>query len=866
MRIVKPMALGVLSRPFEFRRQFKLGVAVMTFMPVQDEPALLAETGMWAFLADALPSGVSVDTGMPKQGAEFIAIATAHAPSGRPVDGLRAGIQLGARIKTVNVVGDRLWNGKQASEPAPFTTMPIIWERAYGGKAFAENPLGIGADATAATPDRPMKLPNIVFPSGDTRRPAGFGAIDLTWPQRAQLAGTHGDIWLKEDFPGFARDIDWRFFNIAPADQQFPERLTGTETYAFENLHPERKLITGRLPGIAPRLFVTRKTGPGFEEISLGLTTVWFFPDRLRMVLIHHGSVDVAEEDASDITHLVAGADPAGARRPAAAFEEAMRLRTERTASGAARAMDDGMLVPKAWVVPDPAIAAQQAEMAGEGLAHSRILPRMAREREKMAEKLVAKGLDPEKHLPPVPQAEPAPTQEEMPAFIAKKQAEAEAAKAHVQQEIAKGEAKLAALGIDTTANKAKRDAKPKGPPGFTAAAARARLQAHAARMRGLGVDAAQTEAVLADPAMQAEWERTQAGLRNAYRLVAHQQEKADHASAGRNEDIKDWLTGKTAPPPGADTYDLHGVDLAWTNLSGKNLADICLDGANLTGSIFSRARFVNSVLAHANLQLCRFDDSDLSGANLGRAHLLDASFRRAKLKKTNFTGADLTNAIFDHADLEGADLTDATLAGARFDHANAPGLLLMKTSLREWRAPGILLDKANFIEVDFSGADLTGAFLSGVSFINCRLEGVNFSGARLAKSCFVSGCVVEAVQFAGADLSGVNFRDTPMSRCEFSYADLTGADLSGADLTGALLLRVNATGARFTAAKLAGARLSHGNFTGADLSRADLRGADLTDGGFVEANLARARLDTATRRTGMQMVRMRHLPFHQPQ
>jgi len=866
MRVVKPMALSVLSRPFEFRRKFHLGVAVMAFVPVQDEPALLAETGMWAFLAEHLPPDIPVDTGMPKRGAEFIAAATAYAPGGRAVESLRAGIQLGSCIKTLNVIGDRVWDGRQASPPAPFVSMPIEWARAYGGKNFPENPAGRAADMQAASPDAPVPLPNVVYPGEDRPRPAGFGAIDLTWPQRARLAGTHDDQWLREDFPGFAKDIDWRFFNIAPADQQFPASLTGTESYAFENLHPEHKLITGRLPGIAPRLFVTRKNMPGFEEIPLALTTVWFFPAQSRMVLIHHGAADVAEEDASDITHLVAGADPQGSLRPAGAFEEAMRLRTEKSAASAARAMDDGMLVPKDWVVPDPAIAAQQAAMAGEGLAQSRILPRMAREREKMAEKLAAKGLDPEKHLPPLPEAEPPPAPEDLPAFIAKKQQDAEAAKIHAQEEIAKGEAKLAALGIDTSANKAKREAKPKGPPAFTAAGARRRLEAQAARLRELGVDASQAEARLADPDVQAEWARTEAALRAAYRLGAHHQDKADSAAAARNEEIRDWLTGKSSPPPDADIYDLHGLDLAWTNLTGKHLANLTLDGANLTGTNFSRARFNNSVLAHAILRLCKFDGADLSGANLGRAQAQDASFRHAVLKKTIFSGADLSNANFEHADLEGVDFSDAILAGARFDNASAPGLLLMKTSLREWRAPGITLDKATFIEVDFSGAFLAGAVLNGVSFLNCRLEGVNFSGARLTKSCFVNNCTVESVQFAGADLSFVNFRDTAMSNCEFTEANLTGADFSGADLTGALLPRVNATDARFTAAILRAARLTHGNFMGADLARADLRGADLTDGGFVGANLARAKLDTETRRTGMQMTRMRYLPFHQPQ
>ena len=60
-----------------------------------------------------------------------------------------------------------------------------------------------------------------------------------------KLGGTYDDAWLKQDFPGFARDIDWHFFNCAPPDQWLPDRLDGDETYAFKNLHPTQPLLQG---------------------------------------------------------------------------------------------------------------------------------------------------------------------------------------------------------------------------------------------------------------------------------------------------------------------------------------------------------------------------------------------------------------------------------------------------------------------------------------------------------------------------------------------------------------------------------------------------------------------------------------------
>ena len=86
--------------------------------------------------------------------------------------------------------------------------------------------------------------------------------------------------------------------------------------------------LRGRLPGVAPRLFIARRGNEDtLEEVALGLTTVWFFPHRELAVLIHHGSVDITEEDGRDVARLVLGADFRGAMRPAEHFRSVMMAR-----------------------------------------------------------------------------------------------------------------------------------------------------------------------------------------------------------------------------------------------------------------------------------------------------------------------------------------------------------------------------------------------------------------------------------------------------------------------------------------------------------------------------------------------------------
>jgi uncharacterized protein YjbI with pentapeptide repeats len=873
MRVIKPMALAVLSRPFEFRRRFHLGVSVVAFLPIGERPALLPETAMWAFLAEAMPADMPLDAGIPKQGTEFLAIATAYAPGGVPVTELRTGIQLGERVKTLRVIGDRMWDGTGASVPAPFAAMPIDWAHAYGGARFAENPSGRGADMAAATARAPVPLPNIVIPStaeGDYRRAAGFAALDLMWPPRAKLCGTHDETWLKQDFPGFPRDIDWRFFNAAQPDQHVPRPLTGTESFAFENLHPERPLIMSRLPGLAPRLFVTRRDDDKLEEIPLALTTVWFFPDRLRMILIHHGTVAVAEEDAADITHLLAGADTVNTRRPADAYAEVMRLRLDKNQASGAHALNDAQLVPKDWIVPDPAIEAQKKLLMGDGLTLGRMRARMEREHEKMRAEIAASGLDPDKAMPPLPPDEPAPALEEIPAYIEKLMAQAEAEKARLEAELRKAEAELApmlaGLGQSVEEMRAAREAKPKGPPAFSAAGFRSELAEAAARFRAMGTPMAELEAMLASPEQVAQWFQAEADIRDSYRLCAQHQDRADPQPPARNAEALALLR---APQAARAAYDFHGVDAtgpatAGLTFAGQDFSGICFDGAVLDNTDFSSANLEKTVLAHASLRGAHFDGARLAGANLGHANLTGASLRGAELRHAILAGAELCDAVLDGACLEKANLEGARFGGASLRGVAAPGLILMKTSLPEFNAPEGKFDKATFLEVDFSSARLAGASFAGASFIGCTLRGADFSGANLAGAKFVNRCVLDGALFSNANLAGANLREASLAKAWFMQADLQGADFSGAGLAGALLHRVHAAKARFTGADLSGAQLTHGNFMQADLARANLRGADLSHGNFYEANLARARLDRATNRTAMQMTRMRYLPRHE--
>lgn len=873
MKIIKPMALSLLTRPFEFKREFWLGISAIAFLPVGETPALLPETSLWPFLAEELPPDQPLDAVIPKIRPEFLAVTQCFAPNGQAAPLVRTGIQLGPLIKMLDVHGERELDQRAGhiSAPVPFTQMPMDWTRTYGGPGFADNPLGKGVAPIEGTDGRMFPVQNIINPKlgrDGARIPVAYGPVDQMWPARAKLGGTYDDAWLKQDFPGFARDIDWTFFNTAQTTQWLPDVLNGDETYAFKHLHPTQTLVKGRLPGLLPRIFLVRKgQADSFEEVPLSLTTVWFFPHRERLVVVYHGQARLAEEDGSDIERAVLGADRLGALRPAADFHAVMVLRAD-SKDSAMYALRDEQLAPAEWLRPDPALALPDPEASPLAQILARSRKRAEQERAAAIEDAKAKGLDPDKHAPPpLPPPVKPPTMEELPAFAAEKRAEAAAEKAKAEATAAEKKAEtakqLAAAGKSQEEIEKILNAKAKGPPAFSAAAMRAELEQRAAALRAVGQLSVELEAQLISAETAAQWDKAEAAVRNGYRLSAHLQDPADAAPAERSAEIRKLVSGDTARARAL--YDLHGADLSGLDLSGIDLSGVCLDGANLAGTSFAGAKLANAIFAHAHMKGCVLDGADLSGASLGKAHLTGASFRRAVMQKAVLAGADLTGATLAGADLEGADLADAIVAGADFSNVRADAIVAIKLTLRGLKAPGISLKQAKFIECDMEGADLTGASLQRAVFLETNLTGVCLAGAKLTKAVFVKQCCLATANLSGADLTEANLRETLLRGANLEGAILVKADLSGADMTGAYMPNARADECRLVAAILRHADLRLGSFAGADLARADLRGTKMIGMSVYEANLARVKLDESTRRSGMFRTRMRYLPLYEP-
>lgn len=275
------------------------------------------------------------------------------------VHSLETGVRVGAARKAVRAVGDRriavTTGGLSFSAPAPFVEMPLLWDRAYGGR-------DLHAEALFAKHDRRTRIggrneiaplaPEVVYPRNGSGRgyafdldrlrfdgtfapnledptdpvtpdrllsattgdwidrpvAACYGPIDLfTFPRAAFLISFAFDpptrpvhelasgAVLREDLEKKFNPRDLRnprAFNCAPAGLAVC-RLDGAERVSLWNMHARHELLEFDLPDDRPRLLL-EPPGVGTRELAPLLQTVLVEPDLDRVTLTWTGVLPVA--------------------------------------------------------------------------------------------------------------------------------------------------------------------------------------------------------------------------------------------------------------------------------------------------------------------------------------------------------------------------------------------------------------------------------------------------------------------------------------------------------------------------------------------------------------------------------------------
>lgn len=847
MKIVKPMTLGLMHRPYLWRGQHRLLVATLGFFALGGRAqALLRDNLQWHKLIGALPPGRPLDELMPKAHGEVLLCGSAYAAQGLATTERIVRLQLGTVDKRVRVIGDRQWMYGllplfRITPPAPFTRMPLDWSRAFGGARHPANPEGRGyvPNPLAALCGRNHgDMPNLEDPErpvrGHLRRcaPAGFGPLDVGWEPRRRWIGTYGKSWQAQAYPGLADDTDVEFFNAAPLDQRIDGHFQGGEAYRLEGMHPQRPVIEGHLPELRPRAFLLRKGRPSdaVEELSLAFDTVWFFPDLELGIAIHRGETLIEDNMALDVEALMVGYEHAAETpRPLAHYGEVLALRLNRD-TAARHVFNESQLTP----APDAAARAARAQEEQAELAL-----RQARRDERAAAleaELRAAGGTPVA-------APPGDTAADLPELSetalrsgdfdlgplldgAERAADAARAKAAACQEDAARQ--LAEL--------------PAAPPSPAQAVqqALARAAGHAAPMATLAD-------LVAGGALPAVDVTRLADLQRRARLAAPTPTApttplSPEAAAA----IGHWALERLR-----EGMPLHGCDLAGANLRGAMLSGADLRGVLLESSDLSGARLDGADLREAALTGATLDDAhcaqaNFDGANLARTRAHRAVFRGARFgavqaSHADWSGTDLADASFDqwvapNIVLTGANLERTTLSDCVFMHAQAADSRWSRTRWRRSVALGS----------DLAASDFTEASLSRSVLMECRLADSRWSSAGLTRVQAGGGADWRCANLSRVNADHSSWRDADLTQADLTDGRFRECDFSGTRLADATLERGVFYRSLFMGGVLTGCRAGAADFYQATCRRGDFREADLYGANFMQADVSEARFEHA--------------------
>jgi len=641
----------------------------------------------------------------------------------QPVPASSVTFQVGNKSKTLNVYGNRYWQGlMNYSDPKPFTEMDLRYENCFGGEGYKKNPVGKGfGKEETELGSKVYSLPNIENPNqlirlpGDRPEPAGFGSLGKMWQQRTSKLGTYKGNWLKERWPWFPKDFDWSYYNVAPPDMQVEGYLKGDEKLFFENLHPTYSKYHSQLPGLRIRLFVnaldkTKQNETNFKEVKINLDTLWIDMETEKLVLVWRGFTDVNSDEYEEIQHLFIVSEKINELAQSLDFYKELFLQNIAEEEEDEDYTAEEPLEKEDIINADEEIALAEAEMRAamiEAGIDPDVKPPPQTEEQKLEDDKLLKEMDFE--------GEP----EEIPLT-----------REIVEQRFAKGESfaeedlsNLDLSGIDF-----------------------------------IGIDFKNS--------ILKEVNFGKANLSNADFTSANL-ENSNFSSA----DLKD------AKFNGAD---LSGAILTNANLSNADLTDAIFEKANLENAILDKVEAVDTNFTEANLtnaslkwgqfQGGYFSKAILDNANFSGSNLQDVSMEEASGIKVNMTAADLTQlrasdgcnftkgifretmgresiwenanlteAEFAYSKMEGADFTSAILDKANFNSADMKFSRFIKASLCEAKFVSMnlfrgSLEKANLSKTDFRGSNLYEVEFYNAKIGNCRFEQTNLKMTKLAK------------------------------------------------------------------------------------------------------------------------------------
>lgn len=961
-------------------RQHRLGVAVFAVVDYsrdEDHPRLDPDHLLWRDLLPQMDCDGMIDQFIPKPQAEYLVSGFASTEFAQQDNQCAVRVQVGDLEKNLMVSGQRYWLNGRLSAPEPFERIEITWENAFGGTSFVENPSGKGADTVTVDAISTRLAPNIEHPSArmetqDSKvEPASFGPIPLMRPSRFALGGSYSEEWLKKDFPGFFPNLNPTIFNAASPDQRWPKRdcLPENAPFTIWNMTPGQPYWQGVLPDWKARCFVIKSTRSRedelqadhdrsadgisehgypqdsqwrstneqspvqpfgettdvkeeheeFVEIPLRATTAWFLPHEKKVILIYHGSQEIAEDDAADIKCIMPALEKPGLQRDTAWYQRVMQQRRD-PEQGAMYVFLDSELVPQDLLNPLDFLDMEVTRLARWQKAIVRKDQMIGEQRALIAES----GHDPDEYIPIVMGPERQYSVQDVPELMQALKALPEQAEKIKAEQLA--EARKNSLAPELTEAILQNQIKaPPGPPRAISEQIDDFLQGDLEQIRhkykdvldvwqdhqpkelaelrakpGAGThtqvnqdinqeadrqqaldDAMDTDEFRAtnsrfreraeeirkmpEFASMERLKRMEPLNRKMYLYSVQMQEGVTRVSRHRSEHIRAQVQERYDTDKDLSMMDLTGADLSGMQLSGADLHGAFMEAADLSGADLSGCNLSEAVLARTTL-----DECNLSHANLDSANLSVIQAKRTRFEGASLDASIIEQSTFFECDFSQARLVQLLLNKIRFEKCSFVDAALFQCIYTDCEftenALGAHMTRTTFLQSQLKRNRYAGAFLDSSHFVQSSLHGEVFGLGRFLNVAMVYHTTVQECSFAHAQFKQCNLRGLQLDGQDFTHADMSMTDFSESSLQGSTLSKMTARDALFVRADLRHAQAEHANLIQATMTGANLENANFSKANFFRANLGRARLDETTDLDRARTTQANLYPLRDPQ
>lgn len=840
MKVIKPLKLGLTHRTYGYQGAHHFAVKPILFFDLNDSQRIIPEAQAWQRLMAELPQHQVFDEGMPKASPEVLLHGSAWTPSGSPATHLQVTLSFGQMSKTLQVTGDRIWQkgflSRKATEPASFKTMPLTWQRAFGGQQYATNPVGQGALSQGESGETIVALPNVEYVDQALTSPkkavapAGFGPLHVLWAPRTVADPLFDQAYMDHVFPALPDEMDFARYNMAPEDQRL-QTLSATEQFSLTNLHSQLPVIEGTLPAYRPRVFI--RIAGEMEEIAVQPETVWFLPAANMGAVLYCGERIVGRRYAQlELSELMLSYEGMyDAPRELAYYQQVLQLRTDDDSSFA-HVTDESQLSP--LKTPEQQRAQSQAQAAYVAELNAAQDQQWQAQKTAFAEEHDMAIADEHRPPPIDPRSVIAPAAVQSGDYSLAAVAEvAKEKQQQAQSKIAESKAKQAASG-------------------------------HSAVPPSISEDEVLAEAM----------SKTRDGQISPQNLPEDMPTARDDIPSREQTDrlILKGRAKATAPQPisfrkaheaGHALREVvlqrqqDGADMTYRDYTGADLSHLDFSNSDLQGSLFECANLQGCSFAGANLHGASFVGATLDRTNFRGANLSESNFCCARGEHTNFTQADLSGGVlaqnaylgladFTGASIDAASFIDSELPCADFHQASLASSTMMRTDLK-----GCLFDETTIGTTIFLDSSLQRSAWSDVRaersvILNSQMQMADVQGGTWQR-CQVAG---------GSWLTGATFANTGFSNTGLRSAQGTGACFDGSAFKGCDLAMTAFPTGSFVGVGTADCLANDSDFSGADFSDAalssssfadsDFSGAQLRDASFYQSDVLLARLAEA--------------------